>query len=253
MNDQMSEKLQTELDTLKKRIILMEKEKEDDIQKMKELSDKKINEIKLESKLKLEKSESERIKEINELEKELVKQRERSLKLIGDKDAEILYLKSQLNPIFKTENITDEQKVKSSNLEDLKSEISFKYEATDSKELNNIYLSQTNSYKETEMTKLRKEKSELEYKLKQIADENTVEISRFQTQIGVLKDEIERLKLNEKRFELNGSNLEYIKNVVYNYLSAKDPTVKLNMMKAISEILQFSKSEKQVLRTQHLS
>jgi len=257
LNDSMSEKLQSELDAAKKRIILMEKERDDDIQKTKELCDKKINEIRLESKHKLDNCESERIKEINELEKELVKQRERSLKLISDKEAEIAYLKSQLNPIFKTENITDEQKVKSSNLEELnKVETSFKYDATttDSNELNNIYLSQMNSYKETETTKLRKEKSELEYRLKQIADENSVETSRFQTQIGVLKDEIERLKLNEKRSELNGCNLEYIKNVVYNYLSAKDPTVKLNMMKAIAEILQFSKNEKHVLsKTQHFN
>jgi hypothetical protein len=249
----MSDKLQTELDALKKRIISMEKENEDHIQKMKELNERKMNEVKLESKLKLEKCEAERIKEINELEKELIKQRERSLKLISDKEAEIVFLKGQFNPMFKTENITDEQKVKSSNFDELKSEISLNYEDEDSKELNNIYLSQANSFKETEMNKLRKEKSELEYKLKQMADENTVEIGRFQMQLGVLKDEIERLKLNEKRFELNGCNLEYIKNVVYNYLSAKDPTVKLNMMKAIAEILQFSKSEKQVLRTQFLS
>jgi hypothetical protein len=38
--------------------------------------------------------------------------------------------------------------------------------------------------------------------------------------------------------------MEYIKNVVYRFLTTKDVNVKLNMIQAIAQILQFTKHEK---------
>lgn len=101
-----------------------------------------------------------------------------------------------------------------------------------------------NYFKDTELNKLRHAKGELEYKLKQLADENTVDIDRLQNQIGILKDEIERCKLNSARDELNKENMEYVKNVVFQYMTTRDQNVKLSMINAIIQILKFTKSEK---------
>jgi hypothetical protein len=100
-----------------------------------------------------------------------------------------------------------------------------------------------------ELNKLRMVKNDLEYKLKQTNDEHSVDLERLQNQIGILKQEIERLKLNSSRNELNGANFEYIKNVVFNFMTTKDESVRLSMINAISQILKFTKNEKQRLHS----
>lgn len=110
-----------------------------------------------------------------------------------------------------------------------------------------LYYNQQLAYKDSELNRLRVAKSDLEYKLKQLADEHSVDIERMQAQIGLLKDEIERCKLNDARVDLNRENLEYIKNVVFNYMTARDANVRASMINAIIQILKFSKSEKMKL------
>ncbi len=100
-----------------------------------------------------------------------------------------------------------------------------------------------------ELTKLRSYRSDLEYKLKQTNDEHSVEIERYQTQMSVLKQEIERLNLVMERQDLNGANLEYVKNVVYNFMTTKDRNVKISMQDALTQILKFSQMEKQRLKS----
>jgi hypothetical protein len=113
----------------------------------------------------------------------------------------------------------------------------------------NIHFSQEHAYKEMELTKLRSYRSDLEYKLKQTNDEHSVEIERYQTQMSVLKQEIERLNLVMERQDLNGANLEYVKNVVYNFMTTKDRNVKISMQDALTQILKFSQMEKQRLKS----
>ena len=110
-----------------------------------------------------------------------------------------------------------------------------------------VYYNQEAAYKESELNKLRLAKSDLEYKIKQLVDEHSVDIERMQAQIGLLKDEIERCKLNDARVDLNRENLEYIKNVVFNYMTTRDQNVRASMISAIIQILKFSKSEKMKL------
>ena len=96
-----------------------------------------------------------------------------------------------------------------------------------------IHYSQENAYKETELNKLRTLKAELEYRMKQINDEHSVDIERFQQQIGLFKKEIERMKLNEERGGMNNENMEYVKNVVFNFMTTKDENVKQSMQLAL--------------------
>ena len=229
-----------------------------------------MNSLRIDFKQQLDKSEQDRLKGLNDLEKELIKQRERTLKLIAEKDAELDRLKSgymmKKSPSRQTIDENDgknQDQIK----EKTTAELVDDYDNEDLNEkLNNsnfmmrntggenesnriLYFNEQNAYKELELNKLRVLKADLEYKLKQTNDEHSVDIDRFQNQILILKQEIERLKLNHARDEMNGANLEYIKNVIFNFMTTKDNNVKLSMINAITQILQFTKNEKQRLHS----
>jgi len=229
-----------------------------------------LNSLRIDFKQQLDKSEQDRLKGLNDLEKELIKQRERTLKLIAEKDAELDRLKSgymmKKSPSRQTIDENDgknQDQIK----EKTTAELVDDYDNEDLNEkLNNsnfmmrntggenesnriLYFNEQNAYKELELNKLRVLKADLEYKLKQTNDEHSVDIDRFQNQILILKQEIERLKLNHARDEMNGANLEYIKNVIFNFMTTKDNNVKLSMINAITQILQFTKNEKQRLHS----
>ena len=254
-------KFKDETDLLKKRIVFIEKEKKDDLKRLSDEYERQSNEIRNESRLKLDKCENEKLKSISDLEKELVKQRERTMKLLEEKSSEIDELKGFNNQNFKQspkKQLNSRSNSLNSNLNEQPNEEHEDNTTTiqipsanlpsigmDSNRL--MHYIQESAYKEIELNKLRSAKSDLEYKLKQTCDEHSVDIDRLQAQISILKQEIERLKLNYTRNELNGSNLEYIKNVVFNYMTTKDQNVRLNMQDAITQILQFTKIEKQKL------
>lgn len=254
---------------MKKRLILLEKEKQEDIINQKELHEKNVKELTCDFKLQLEKCEHDRLKSLNDLEKELIKQRERTLKLLKEKDTEIEHMrnifssgsqpntptlprnKSRKNSSINGDITNEHQENDIDSLEVVKENVAINLlNNNDSTVTPNriLHYSQQTAYRDIELNKLRLAKSDLEYRLKQTYDEHSVDIDRLQSQISLLKEEIERLKLNQSRYELNGENLEYIKNVIYNYLTTKDTNVKISMINAIMQILKFTKNEKQKLQ-----
>jgi len=251
---QQIKKLKDELENLKKILITNETKYNQDLNSLKILNEKQSNDLRLEFKCQLEKQENERYKIVNDLEKELIKQRERTVKLLDEKENELQQYREKNNVKFitKSNNINTDLSLNVS-VEHVYDENNKSPQA--SPKHNNkileanrlIYFSQETAYKDTELNKLRLAKSELEYKFKNSLDEHSVDIERLLSQINVLKQEIERLKLNQSRNEMNNSNLEYIKNVVFNYMTTKDANVKQSMQTAITQILHFTKSEKQRL------
>jgi GRIP and coiled-coil domain-containing protein 1 len=251
---QQIKKLKDELENLKKILITNETKYNQDLNSLKILNEKQSNDLRLEFKCQLEKQENERFKIVNDLEKELIKQRERTVKLLDEKENELQQYREKNNVKFitKSNNINTDLSLNVS-VEHVYDENNKSPQA--SPKHNNkileanrlIYFSQETAYKDTELNKLRLAKSELEYKFKNSLDEHSVDIERLLSQINVLKQEIERLKLNQSRNEMNNSNLEYIKNVVFNYMTTKDANVKQSMQTAITQILHFTKSEKQRL------
>jgi GRIP and coiled-coil domain-containing protein 1 len=251
---QQIKKLKDELENLKKILIINETKYNQDLNNLTILNEKQSNDLRLEFKHQLEKQENERYKVVNDLEKELIKQRERTVKLLDEKENELQQYREKNNVKFitKSNNISTDLSLNVS-VEHVYDENNKSPQA--SPKHNNkileanrlIYFSQETAYKDTELNKLRLAKSELEYKFKNSLDEHSVDIERLLSQINVLKQEIERLKLNQSRNEMNSSNLEYIKNVVFNYMTTKDANVKQSMQTAITQILHFTKSEKQRL------
>ncbi|CAF0718628.1 unnamed protein product [Brachionus calyciflorus] len=225
------QELKDENDLLKKRLVLIEKERQEEMEEMKKFSKKEMDTLRETLNGDKEKLESKYLVQIEQIEKQLVNQRERTLKLLNEKDAELEMLKKNRDNSLVV-GVGEENS-------DSDSEDS----SSPAKRL--IYITESNAYKNSELNRLRQVKIDLEYKLKQTMDENCVDMDRLQNQIKILKEEIERLKLNQSRLDLNSSNLEYIKNVVYSYLTTKDLNVKLSMINAIMQILKFTKNEKQ--------
>lgn len=228
-----------------------------------------IDNLKNAHKKELERLESDFMKNVSDLEQQITKQRERTIKLISEKDVEIERFKSQ--SISNSESAVLASGAASSSLPSTNHEDAFQMTTNSSyspthyyrqaSSINNnddskllkinsslnettlLHYSQELAFKDAELLKLRRIKNDLEYRIKNVLSENETELDNYRKQINLLKLEIERLKLNSSRLDAS-ANMEYIKNVVYRFLTTKDINVKLNMINAIAQILQFTKNEK---------
>lgn len=275
---QIIQKYKDEIDILNKRIHLAARDKNSEIISLNEKFEEKISMSRNEFKNQFDKLEHERVKNIDELEKELVKQRERTIKLLNEKENELDTIKGnyyrtspgnkqramspkKIEQSFSESTSIQKQSETELHLNTIDMNKSLTHFSETNKDEENeilgvptennriIHFSQEAAYKDTELNKLRNFKVDLEYKLKRNNDEHTVDIDRYQTQINVLKQEIERLKLNEDRSDLNNANLEYVKNVIFNFMTTKDNNVKLSMQNALTQILKFTKVERQKLNS----
>ena len=200
--------------------------------------------------------------ELNELECELEKQRDRTERLLNEKDRELETLRKQLeNPT----NINNEITQKSTSASTIISEL-FPHELSsstiggpttsmnsDNNNNNNnnnnsiLYFIQEQQLREQELTSLRKQRHELELAIRDVHNKYSFEINQLQTTIEQLQDDLEHSKLSTQRQELltkHEHNIDYIKNVFYHYLLANDTQVKSTMANALMTILHFSTKEK---------
>lgn len=227
------QKLKDEIELLKEKLLGIEKSKITstlDYEMQIKDYEKTINQMKEDQKNEINRLEQRFKQTIDDLTNELIKQRERTLKLITDKDAEIERL-NRSSEFNKTSDIQIQQ-------QDL-SKLNL-----NTNEATLLHYSQEIAFKDAEIVKLRNRKKELEIQIKDLIAENNIDIENYRKQNDLLKNEIERLKLNFKRDQESSSNMEYIKNVLYRFLTTKDHNVKLSMINAIMQILQFSKQEK---------
>ena len=187
--------------------------------------------------------------EINELECELEKQRERIVRLLNEKDRELETLKKQSEPPSTTPQVDE----KSTDLEELfpqasSSTIGGPKASSNSQENGNIlYFIQEQQLREQELINLRKQRHELEMNIRDIQRKYRSEISQYQIDLEQVHDELERMKLAERRHQTlneNEHNIDYIKNVFYHYLLATDNQVKQTMANALMTILHFSSKER---------
>ena len=246
----------------KNRLNILEKTKLNDLLKYEDKIrnlEKTIENLKCDHKKEVERLENNYNQNVNDLEKQITKQRERTVKLLSEKDAEIERMKANLNseevPVTATPTNVEENNLdisiesKSQNNimkdnnnlnDDSKNLIKIN---SNLNETTLLHYSQELAFRDAELSKLRKFKIDLESRIKNISSENETEIENYKKQINILKLEIERLKLNTTRLDAT-TNMEYIKNVVYRFLTTKDINTKVNMINAISQILQFTKNEK---------
>ncbi|XP_012875502.1 PREDICTED: GRIP and coiled-coil domain-containing protein 1 [Dipodomys ordii] len=98
--------------------------------------------------------------------------------------------------------------------------------------------------KEVEITSLRKQKHRLEVEAHQLQERLLEEEERHREEVGVLQSHIEKNIRDQSR---EGANLEYLKNIIYRFLTLPDSLGRQQTLTAILTILHFSPEEKQVI------
>lgn len=201
--------------------------------------------------------------QLNELESELEKQRERTVRLLTEKDRELETLKNQ----SKTSSHFEPSISHSSSVSDFKPTEEpttefFPHHFSSSTiggpsilntETNLLYFIQEQQLREQELIALRKQRHELEITIRDLHKKHSFEISQLQMNIEQLNDDLEHIKLSTQRHEVlskNEHNIDYIKNVFYHYLLANDTQVKSTMANALMTILHFSPKEKAKVESQ---
>nr|XP_030117480.3 GRIP and coiled-coil domain-containing protein 1 [Taeniopygia guttata]XP_030117481.3 GRIP and coiled-coil domain-containing protein 1 [Taeniopygia guttata] len=95
--------------------------------------------------------------------------------------------------------------------------------------------------KEVEIAALRKHKHRLELQLHQLRGRALAEEDRHREEVAALRDEIQKSCRDKSR---EGANLEYLKNVVYRFLTLPDARGRQQTLTAILAVLHFSPEEK---------
>ncbi|XP_058930188.1 GRIP and coiled-coil domain-containing protein 1 [Kogia breviceps] len=98
--------------------------------------------------------------------------------------------------------------------------------------------------KEVEITSLRKQKHRLEGEVHQLQDRLLEEGERHREEVGALQSHIAKSIRDQSR---EGANLEYLKNIIYRFLTLPDTVGRQQTLTAILTILHFSPEEKQVI------
>jgi GRIP and coiled-coil domain-containing protein 2 len=122
-------------------------------------------------------------------------------------------------------------------------------ELLDSKPLQQEVVEQSSSASVIEINNLKEEISKLKIKLDHLTEllnESELNNLRLHEQINVLKEEIRRLERNQER-EKSISNLEYLKNIVYKYLTFQSAQEKQQLLPVLCTILKLSQEEEEIL------
>ena len=113
----------------------------------------------------------------------------------------------------------------------------FSFSSNDSK----LLLNQIDQYK----TDLNKSKLQLEH-LNELLNESELNNARLTEQINLLKEEIRRLERNQER-EKSISNMEYLKNVVYKFLTFSSTQERAQLLPVLSTMLRLSQEEQNAI------
>jgi hypothetical protein len=168
-----------------------------------------VDKLKIEHRKEIDRLENNYSKNINDFEAQISKQRERTIKLINEKDAEVERFKSQNISNSESAVVASGAASSSSNYvnnEDAINNQESNYDESKILKMNSnlnettlLHYSQELAFKDAELLKLRKLKNDLEYRIKNVISDNETELDNYRKQINLLKLEIERLKLNSTR------------------------------------------------------
>ncbi|NWH71569.1 GCC1 protein, partial [Piaya cayana] len=180
------------------------------------------------------------------LEEEMHKQRDRALAVLAEKDQELERLQSSGPRGAKTRPApgTDSPSADASEFLPQALRLSPSGEPTFF-----LYAEQL-ARKEVEVAALRKQKRQLELQARRLREEALAEEERHREEAAALRGEIEKGSRDRSR---EGANLEYLKNVVYRFLTLPDALGRQQTLTAILAVLHFSPEEKQSIAKQSAS
>ncbi|KFV86269.1 GRIP and coiled-coil domain-containing protein 1, partial [Struthio camelus australis] len=186
------------------------------------------------------------------LEEEMHKQRDRALAVLAEKDQELEQLRSvtlsyglqgSKNYLASGTDVTSNDSSGNDSSENLPQALHL---AATSEPTFFLYAEQL-ARKEVEIVALRKQKHKLEMEVHQLQEKILVEEEKHREEVSVLQNEIQKNFRDKSR---EGANLEYLKNIVYRFLTLPDSLGRQQTLTAILTILHFSPEEKQAITKQ---
>uniref|UniRef100_UPI0037E7CEC1 GRIP and coiled-coil domain-containing protein 1 n=1 Tax=Semicossyphus pulcher TaxID=241346 RepID=UPI0037E7CEC1 len=181
------------------------------------------------------------------LEAELHKQRERTMALLDDKDQELERLRAAAFSFTDdTAKMADDQQESSPESEgDIISQALRRAAPNEPTLL--LYAEQL-ARKEVEVGGLRRQKHRLEEDIHQLQARLIANGERHDEEVSELRGRLDKLTRDQSR---EGANMEYLKNVIYKFLTLQDASGRQQTLIAILTILHFSPQEKHsVMRLQ---
>lgn len=179
-----------------------------------------------------------------QLEAELHKQRERSMALLDEKDKELEQLRAAALSCSHTEKMADEGAAEESKGDVVSQALRW---ATPTEPTLLLYAEQL-ARKEVEVSALRRQKHRLEDDLHQMQAKLIAHKERHDEDVSDLRSQLDKLVQDQSR---EGANMEYLKNIIYRFLTLQDASGRQQTLTAILTILHFSPQEKHtVMRLQ---
>ncbi|XP_072156937.1 GRIP and coiled-coil domain-containing protein 1 isoform X2 [Bemisia tabaci] len=252
MNDEPGEKtaLQGQIKHLKEKVNSLQNElnrAETDYKTKLEQQRKMFDAEKTGLKEKLILHENEYKSKLFALEQQVVKQRERAMAMVQEKEQEIHNLKDSMNFIIpasysqskKGRTTSQSSDTKSSVDEDVhESSLSGITSTNESPHM--LHYAHELARRDVDISKLRQAKHKLEMTVRDLQRIVAAERDQFSQDIMKLKEEVSRLERCKSR---ESANLEYLKNVILSYLTSTNSSQRLHMLNAIAFVLKFSDSE----------
>lgn len=180
------------------------------------------------------------------LEAELHKQRARTMALLDEKDQELDKLRTAaLNCSIDSSKTADDELGSPGGDDDIIGQALRR--ATPNEPTLLLYAEQL-ARKEVELVGLRRQKHRLEDDLHQLQARLIANAERHDEEAAQLRGRLDKLMRDQSR---EGANLEYLKNIIFKFLTLQDASGRQQTLTAILTILHFSPQEKQsVMRLQ---
>ncbi|NXO03670.1 GCC1 protein, partial [Rhinopomastus cyanomelas] len=221
----------------------LEKQRQQD----REAKKQELSQLQQQHRQELERCRLDCREQVLKLEEELHKQRERALAVLAEKDQELEQLRALALPYGlqgakshlaaaarRDESAGDEP---SEGLPQLPS----------SSEPTFILYAEQLARKEVELAALRKQKHKLEVGVHQLQERILLEEEKHREEVAALQSKVEKSCRDRSR---EGANLEYLKNIVYRFLTLPDALGRQQTLTVILTILHFSPEEKEAVRKQ---
>ncbi|XP_063253274.1 GRIP and coiled-coil domain-containing protein 1 isoform X2 [Prinia subflava] len=170
------------------------------------------------------------------LEEEMHKQRDRALAVLAEKDRELERLRAPAPPQGPRDGAPGDPPGQDS-AEILPQALQL---SSGSEPTFFLYAEQL-ARKEVEIAALRKQRHRLELQLHQLQGRALAEEERHREEVAALREEVQKSSRDRSR---EGANLEYLKNVVYRFLTLPDARGRQQTLTAILAVLHFSPEEK---------
>ncbi|NXD31934.1 GCC1 protein, partial [Spelaeornis formosus] len=172
-----------------------------------------------------------------QLEEEMHKQRDRALAVLAEKERELQRLRAPVLPHRGPQDTVPEAEPGCDSAEILPRELQ---PCPGSEPTFFLYAEQL-ARKEVEIAALRKQRHGLQLQLQQLQGRALAEQDRHREEVAVLQGEIQKSCRDKSR---EGANLEYLKNVVFRFLTLPDARGRQQTLAAIQAILHFSPEER---------